>query len=180
MTGAAARSILAPMPTPPIQVAAAADGALVYRVATPPEALPAVRSRDLAAAWDAAREAARAEQWGAATRFRFERGDGAVTELALADPDARCWAAAVGRVAALGTHYGISLCLRLLALVDLLAHARWAARLLAFESGLLRLHPALLRLATASPLSADGLFDERSFHAALASLPVTGLLGTLA
>ena len=71
------------------------------------------------------------------------------------------------------THpYGVSLCLRLLALVDLLAHARWAARLLAFEAGLVRLHPALLGLAAASPLLADGRFDEPFFQASLAKLPI--------
>jgi hypothetical protein len=155
-----------------VQIAADPDGAVVYCLATPPERLQAVRGRDLAAAWDAARDAARSSEWGAATRFRFDRTDGTSTTLALADRDARCWAAAVGRVAALRTQYGISLCLRLLALVDLLARARWAAGLLAFDAGLIRLHPALLRLAAASPLSADGRFDEGLFHAALAGLPI--------
>jgi hypothetical protein len=155
-----------------VQVAADLDGAVVYRLDTPPEGLPAVRSKDLAAAWDAAREAARLAEWGEATRFQFARPDGTSTELALADREARCWAHAVGRVAALRTPYGVSLCLRLLALVDLLARARWAAKLLAFEAGLVRLHPALLRLAAASPLSTEGRFDENSFHASLATLPV--------
>jgi hypothetical protein len=159
-------------PDSSVQVAAAPDGAVVYRLDTPPEGLPAVRSRDLAAAWDAAREAARSARWGSATRFRFDRTDGTSTELALADADARCWATAVGQVAALRTPYGVSLCLRLLALVDLLARARWTASLLAFEAGLVRLHPALLRLAAASPLSKEGLFDEQSFRISLASLPV--------
>ena len=154
----------------PVAVQADAHG-VVYRVDTPPEGLPAVRSRDLAAAWEAARDAARLAEWGAPTRFRFDRTDGTSIELALADQDARCWATAVGRVAALRTTYGVSLCLRLLALVDLLAQARWAAGLLAFEAGLVRLHPALLRLASASPLSAEGRFDEPFFQASLASLP---------
>ncbi len=162
-----------------VQVAAAPDGATIYRLAIPPEGLPAVRSRDLAAAWDAAREAARGAQWGAETRFRFNRGDGSVTELALADRDARCWAAAVERVAALRTSYGVSLCLRLLALVDLLARAPWAARLLAFDAGLVRLHPALLRLAAATPLSAEARFDEARFHQTLASLPISGASGVV-
>jgi hypothetical protein len=155
-----------------VQVESGPEGAVVYRLDTPPEGLPAVRSRDLAAAWDAAREAARSAEWGFATRFLFNRTDGTSTELALADRDARCWATAVGQVAPLRTSYGVSLCLRLLALVDLLARARWTASLLAFEAGLIRLHPALLRLAAASPLSKEGLFDEPSFRASLASLPV--------
>jgi len=156
-----------------------ADGAVTYTVAVPPEGLPAVRGRDLAAAWDAAREAARAAAWGKARRFRFQRSDGSVTELALADRDAACWAAAVERIAALQTSYGVSLCLRLLALVDLLGRAPWAARLLAFEAGLARLHPALLRLAATAPLSAEARFDEARFRASLAALPVTGFSGAI-
>lgn len=157
-----------------------ADGAYIYVLPVPPEGLPAVRGRDLAAAWDAAREAARAAAWGKVRRFRFPHADGSVTELALSDRDAACWATAVERVAALQTSYGVSLCLRLLALVDLLGRAPWAARLLAFEAGLARLHPALLRLAAAAPLSAEARFDEARFHDSLASLPVAGLSGAIA
>jgi hypothetical protein len=163
-----------------VQVGAAPDGATVYRLGIPPEGLPAVRGRDLADAWDAAREAARQAEWGAETRFCFDRVDGSVTEFALADRDACCWAAAVERVAALRTSYGVSLCLRLLALVDLLARAPWTARLLAFEAGLVRLHPALLRLAAATPLSAEARFDDAFFFQSLACLPVSGVSGVVA
>ncbi len=163
-----------------VQVAAASDGATIYRLGIPPEGLPAVRGRDLAEAWDAAREAARKAEWGAETRFRFDRVDGSVTELALSDRDARCWAAAVEQVAALRTSYGVSLCLRLLALVDLLARAPWAVRLLTFEAGRVRLHPALLRLAAATPLSAEARFDEARFQKSLASLPIPGVSGAVA
>ncbi len=157
-----------------------ADGGVTYTLAEPPEGVPAVHGRDLAAAWDAAREAARAAAWGRARRFCFRRSDGSMTELAVADRDAACWASAVERVAALQTRYGMALCLRLLALVDLLGRAPWAARLLAFESGLVRLHPALLRLAAAAPLSTEARFDEARFHASLASLPVAGVSGAIA
>jgi hypothetical protein len=75
-------------PAPAVQVESDPDGVVIYRLDTPPESLPSVRSRDLAAAWDAAREAARSAEWGAATRFLFNRTDGTSTELALADPDA--------------------------------------------------------------------------------------------
>src|SRR5438067_2315212 len=104
----------------PIAVGAASDGTLTYLVDLPPEALPPVRGRDLAAAWDAAREAALARMWGAARAFWFRRRDGSCTHLALADPDARCWAGAVDRTVGTHTRYGLSLCLRLLALIDLL------------------------------------------------------------
>lgn len=157
-----------------IQVREDADGSVVHRLSVPPEGLPAVRGRDLTAAWDAAREAARtsdaASAW-ARRRFVFDRADGSVMELAVTDRDARCWAEAVERVAALSTQYGVSLCLRLLALVDLLARAPWATRLLAFEAGLARLHPALLRLAASSPLSPEARFDEARLRDTLEPLP---------
>lgn len=147
---------------------------VIHRLAIAPEGLPAVRGRDLAAAWDAARDAARSADadWGSSRRFVFDREDGTVTELALTDRDARCWAAGVERVAGLQTSYGASLCLRLLALVDLLARAPWAARLLAFEAGLARLHPALLRLAASTPLSAEARFDEARFRDTIDTLAI--------
>jgi hypothetical protein len=155
-----------------VRIASGQDGSVTYRLDTPPEGLTAVRGRDLAAAWDAAREAARANAPGPATRFEFARPDGTATALALSDRDAACWISAVDQVAALRTPYGVSLCLRLLALVHLLAHSGWTARLLEFEAGRVRLHPALLRLAAAAPLSSEGLFDENSFHDSLATLPI--------
>ena len=151
-----------------------ADGGVTHQVAAPPEALPAVRRRDLTAAWEAARDAAGDPTVGpeAKRRFVFARPDGTVTELAVIDRDAQCWAGAVESVAALQTGYGVSLCLRLLALVDLLARAPWATRLLAFEAGLARVHPALLRLAASAPLSPDASFDEARFRDSLVAIPI--------
>ena len=113
----------------PIQLGHAPDGTLTYLVDHPPEALPPVRGRDLAAAWDAARDAALGDCWGDARRFRFRHEDGSVTDLALRDRDALCWAGAVEHTTGLQTLYGLSLCLRLLALVDLLARVPWTAPL---------------------------------------------------
>ncbi len=157
--------------TAPVQVGAGPDGTITYVLPLSPDGLPAVRRRDLIAAWDAARDGARHGAAGTPCRFRFRHRDGCVTELTLADREARCWVAAVGRVAALQTQYGVALCLRLLALVDLLSHAAWTAPLLAIDAGLARLHPALLRLAAATPLLPDARFDEASFRSALSSLP---------
>ena len=56
--------------------------------------------------------------------------------------DARCWAGAVDRTVGLGTSYGLALCLRLLALVDLLARARWAIPLFRLERDGADLHPS--------------------------------------
>jgi hypothetical protein len=149
----------------------AIGGALTYLVDAPPEALPPVRGRDLERAWYAAREAAMAATWGAACGFRFRRADGSFTDLALADRDACCWAAAVDSIAGLRSSYGLSLCLRLLALVDLLARARWAAPLCRLERDGADLHPSLLHAAAATPLTAEARFDEGGFRARLSPLP---------
>ncbi|MBV9784101.1 MAG: hypothetical protein JO264_09800 [Acidisphaera sp.] len=164
----------------PIETGRAADGSLTYLVDLPPEALPPVRGRDLAAAWDAARQAARAQAWGVARCFRFRRTDGSYTEIALADRDASCWAGAVDRTVGMHSSYGLSLCLRLLALIDLLARARWASGLLALRAGAAELPPALVRLAAIAPLTEEARFDEPVFRAHLATSfgrarPLTGV-----
>ena len=156
---------------PPIHVGQALDGTLTYLVDQPPAELPPVRGRDLAAAWDAARDAALGTVWGAARLFRFRQGDGSFTDLALQDRDARCWAGAVEMTAGLQTMYGLSLCLRLLALVDLLARARWTDGLCTMRRGGAELHPALLRAAATLQLTNEARFDETRFRAGLHVLP---------
>lgn len=167
---------------PPIRIGYAADGTLTYLVDLPPEALPPVRGRDLAAAWDAAREAATNAVWGTGRLFRFRRADGGFTDLALADRDARCWAGAVDLTVGMETSYGLSLCLRLLALVDLLARAPWTAALFELSRTGAELHPALLRAAAVSQLTAEARFDETCFRDALACLPspAGGPIGVIA
>ena len=155
---------------PLVQVGQGLDGTLTYLVDHPPGALPPVQGRDLAAAWDAAREAARAAMWGSARRFRFRQPDGSFTDLALQDRDALCWAGAVELTAGLQTTYGLSLCLRLLALVDLLARARWTDGLCRVRAGGAELHPALLRAAATTELTNDARFDETRFRAGLTLL----------
>lgn len=154
-------------PSPKVQVGAGPDGSVTYLVDVPPEALPPVRGRDLERAWYAAREAAIAGSWSAVRGFRFRRADGSHTDLALADPHARCWAGAVDHTVGLGSGYGLALCLRLLALVDLLAHARWARPLFRLEPDGADLHPSLLSAAAAAPLTAEARFDETRFRARL-------------
>jgi len=156
--------------TPPpraIQVQHRPDGALTYLIDLAPEALPPVRVRDLSAAWDAARAAAGADAWGAPRFFRFRRPDASVTDLALADPDASCWAAAVDRMVGLGSTLGLSLCLRLLALVDLLATARWAASLFSLRRDGAEIDPALLHAAATLPLTREARFDAMRVRASL-------------
>lgn len=154
----------APAQSPFVRVGAGPDGSLTYVIDVPPEALPSVCGRDLERAWYAAREAAIAQSWGAVRGFRFRRPDGSHTDLALADRDARCWAGAVDGTVGIGNSYGLSLCLRLLALVDLLARVEWAQSLLRLERDGAELHPSLLRTAACTPLTQEARFDEARFR----------------
>ncbi len=151
-----------------VQVGAAGDGTLTYLVDLPPEAMPPVLRRDLDRVWEAARGAAMRADWGVARLFRFRRDDGSVTDLALADADACCWAAAVDGMVGMQSCYGLSLCLRLLALVDLLARARWTQALFTLRRDGAELHPALLRAAAQAGLTAEARFDQDEMRALLA------------
>lgn len=157
-----------------IQVQPRADGSVTYLVGLPPEALPPVRPRDLSAAWDAARDAAAATAWGMPRLFRFRRADGSNTDLALADPDACCWAGAVDGTVGIGTVYGLSLCLRLLGLVDLLARARWTDTLFALRRDGADIDTALLGAAASLPLTREARFDEAGFRARVAQARLGG------
>jgi hypothetical protein len=151
-----------------IRVGGGPGGSVTYLVDLPPEALPTVGKRDLELAWYAAREAAIADHWGSVRAFRFNRPDGSHTDLALADRDASCWVGAVDRSVGLATTRGLSLCLRLLALVDLLARASWARPLFRLARDGAEFHPALLRAAASHPLTQDARFDEAGFRLRLA------------
>lgn len=150
-----------------VRVATLGDGTTGYLVELAPEALPPVRARDLSAAWDAARGAAHAERWDVPRLFRFHPAGGAGIELALADPDACCWAGAVDRTLGLASAYGISVCLRLLALVDLLASASWATSWFALRRDGADIAPSLLSAAAAAPLTPQGRLDESTVKARL-------------
>jgi len=147
------------MPTA-IRVARAPDGALHYAIPCRPEQLPAVAPRDLSLGWDVARAAASAEHWGPHRTLRFLDDGAPGPVLTLADADAACWAEAVDRLADLATLSGLALCLRLLALIELLGRARWMAGLYAIAPDGIELDPALLAAAATEGLDAAGRFDE--------------------
>ena len=149
----------APDQTQPIEVAAARDGSLLYAIPGTPAALPPVRGRDLLACWSAARRLAAAGQWGTVRRFRF-LAEPAAIDLALTDADACCWADAVDAKVGLHTRYGLSLCLRLLALVELLTRSARARALVTFDAGEAELHPSLVATAASAPLGADARFTR--------------------
>ena len=152
---------------PAIDIAATGD-TITYLIHDSPAALPPVSRRDLLAAWDTARQAALDASPSAEKRaFRFARPDGGVTDLALADTDARCWADAIDMRLSLATAYGLSVCLRLLALIDLLAAAPWARGHIQIHRTGADLHPALLRLAAEAKLTDEAAFDAAAFQARL-------------
>ncbi len=137
---------------------------MTYLVNLPAEHLPPVRGRDIERAWYAARRAALHEEWGAVRGFRFARPDGSHTELALADRDACCWVGAVDLVFGIGTTHGLSVCLRLLALIDLLARAPWVRPLVQLAPDGADFDPVLLRVVAIHPLTEHGRFDETAFQ----------------
>ena len=144
----------------PIRVARAPDGALTYAIPLPPERLPPVPPRQLLAAWELARAAAARRQWGSPRILVFPRPDGQPTELAIADRDAAAWAEAIDSAVGLDTIDGLSLCLRLLALVEVLGRAQSLAAFFAVTPAGIDLHPSLLSAAAAMPLDGAARFDE--------------------
>ena len=153
---------------PPIELATDRTGALIYRVGMSPDALPPVRTGDLAEGWDAARRAAAASRWGEPRMFRFRPDGNDPVDLALNDDDAACWAEAIDAAWGLQTAYGLSLCLRLLGLVALLSDSPMLRALCPLSRAGMTLDPALVRAAASIPLSTRGHLDERRVRAHLA------------
>ena len=146
---------------PPIRVAQAPDGALAYAVPVPVEHLPAVPPGELLAAWSLARQGAARRLWGPPRGLLFPRPEGGeAMEIAIADRDAGAWAEAIDSAVGLETLPGLALCLRLLALVEVLTRAAWLAPLYDVSVEGIDLHPALLSAAAAMPLDAGARFDE--------------------
>jgi hypothetical protein len=160
----------------PVHLGAAEDGTPTYLIDHAPCDLPAVRGRDILAAWDGARRSAQATP--PPYVFRFRRADGDWADMVLRDRDARRWAVAADRLLGIHTSYGLSVCLRLLALIDLLARASWAGAFINLR-GEVSLHPKLLRLAAESRLTDDAGFDEPGFARKLRDpVETTPFLGT--
>jgi hypothetical protein len=152
------------MPDTEIRVAKDAAGALAYAIPCPPETLPAVRPEALLAAWQAARAGAAAGRWGPPRTLMFRRPGAEPTVLSIADRDARCWAEAVDRGADLGTLPGLALCLRLLALVEVMGRAAWLAGMFDVTAQGVEFHPALLRAAAGMPLDSGARFDAEALR----------------
>jgi hypothetical protein len=139
------------------------SGALRHEVAVLPAALPAVAPAALEAAWEVARAAADAGLWGPARLLVFPDE----ASIALTDPDAACWAEAMARHVGLDSLPGLSLCLRLLALVEVLGRAVWLRGMFSLGPDGAEFHPALLAAAAAAPLAATGGFDDGALRGML-------------
>jgi hypothetical protein len=155
-----------------VRVAELPDGALAYAIAVSPEALPAVAPDALLAAWRLAREAAAARRWGRRRQLRFDGAGAAPTDLAIADPDAAAWAEAIDEAVGLDSLPGLTLCLRLLALIEVLTRASWLAPLFDVTPDGVDLHPRLLAAAATLPLDASARLDEPGLRRHLAPMPV--------
>ncbi|WP_439597896.1 hypothetical protein [Falsiroseomonas sp.] len=162
------------MPDTAITLGAAEDGSLSYAIPLSPEALPPVAPSALLNAWEAARAHAQSGQWGPVRRLLFRGPQGAAIVLAIADRDARSWAEAVDRRVDLATLPGLALCLRLLALVEVMGRSAWMAGLFNVTAEGVELHPALVRAAAAMPLDAAARFDAERIRALLSrALPAS-------
>jgi len=144
-------------------------GEILHLVPYPPTALPAVTKRDLEQAWEAARAAAllHPAEKPKTHFFRFLPEAAPPLDLTLTDADAASWASAVDAIASLSTAYGISICLRLLALFQLMVTESWARNWFRLDRAGLEFHPALLQAAALSPLTPTGGFAETSLQALL-------------
>jgi len=139
------------------------SGALRHEVGVAAEALPPVSPHALELAWGLAREAAEAGLWGPARLLAFPGG----VEIALTDADAASWAEAMSRHSGLDSLPGLALCLRLLALVELLGRASWTRAMFTIGADGAEFHPALLAAAARAPLDATGRFEDASMRAIL-------------
>ncbi|MDE8349378.1 MAG: hypothetical protein POG74_07830 [Acidocella sp.] len=143
-------------------------GEVLHLIPHAPGQLPSVTKRDLEQAWEAARlNALTTNATTAAHGFRFAQPGTAPLDLTLTDPDAASWTHAIDSIADLGTARGISVCLRLLALFQLMASATWTRSWFTLRPTGLEFHPALLQAAALAPLTSTGGFAETALRALL-------------
>lgn len=128
-----------------------------------PAALPCVSKRDLEQAWEIAQAGGAVAP--PALKFRFAASP--PVELVVADKDAAAWVAALERRFGLSSPHHVSVCLRLLALVALMARAGWARAWFALTREGAEIRPELLQAAALVRLNDAGGFDETALRALL-------------
>lgn len=145
-----------------------ADGKILHLLPHPPEALPAVTKRDLEQAWEVASATALAPGPPPATHgFRFTHPGDTPLDLVITDRDAASWAGGIDAIADLSTAHGVSVCLRLMALIELMSRADWTRPWFTLTRAGLDFHPALLTAAALAPLTPTGGFAETALRALL-------------
>jgi len=149
---------------PHIRTSVTSDGEIIHLVPHAAPALPPVTKRDMEQAWEIAQAAASNPR---ARTIRFAQPETPPLDLQLTDSDAASWASAIDRAKNLSTAHGLSVLLRLLALVDLMARAPWVRAWFTLSRAGLTFHPALLQAAALSPLTPTGGFEETALNALL-------------
>lgn len=147
-------------------------GEILHLIAGAPPGLPPVARRDLEQAWEAAQIPVEAPP---PRGFHFAVPDGPPVSLLVGDPDAASWAASVESCVGLDTSHGVSVCLRLLALVSLMAQSGWARGWFELRRDGAAIRPELLQAAALAPLSATGGFDETALRALMPKVTAQGL-----
>lgn len=146
----------------------------IIDVPVPPETLPTVVPHDLVDAWNAATLAASQgipQDPLDGRGVRFQRPNGEELRVVFADIDVACWVGAVDRIMGLSNLHGLSVCFRLLGLIDQMATQAWTREHFSVGGGDgPDISPALLRTAAALPLSADARFDAIAFRQAAEAL----------
>ena len=90
----------------------------------------------------------------------FQPPEGEALQLAIADRDASAWADAIDQAHGLDSLHGMTLCLRLLALVDALSRLSWLAPWFSISAAGIDFQPCLLAAAATMPLDAGARLDE--------------------
>ncbi len=146
----------------------APDGKILHLIPHSPGGLPAVTKRDLEQAWEVARATALAPGPPPATHgFRFRHEGETPLDFVITDRDAASWAGGIDGIADLSTAHGVSVCLRLMALIDLMSRADWTRHWFTLNRAGLEFHPALLTAAALTPLTQTGGFAETALRALL-------------
>ena len=141
-----------------------ASGRITILVTCPIQDLPAVRPAELKQAWDTASVAVRQglrltdnDPYGLA----FKDRSGQSVDLIFHDSDAHLWAVAIHRAFDLSTIKGLSLCLRMLALYQLMAGQSWARCCFKVDKNRpITIENRLLREAALTNLTETGGFDQ--------------------
>ena len=136
---------------------------MVHLLPAPASALPCVTKRDLEQAW----EVAQAADVPAPKLRKFHFAVEPPVDLWVQDKDAAAWVAAVENTVGLATPHGVSVCLRLLGLVALMAQGGWVRGWFTLARGGAEIRPELLQAAALAPLTESGGFDETALRALL-------------